>query len=89
MKYLELYKDWRIGGKIPKEGLCASLNFPKRLEMFEPTREDAEKLQKKNMSTAYWGSGMTIYSNDKLRYYSFTPLRQTILLFLAAINNEL
>lgn len=80
-KHLQFYLDYMKSDTIPYSGLCicASQRLIEHhlLYLFRPeSLWDAE--------FSYWGSGM---ETDSL--YVFTPLRQTIVLFMAAINNEL
>lgn len=85
-KYLPLYERWCKQNRLPMPGLCASLQNDKLLDMFSPV--------KFNEADWYWG-----YSGNKKYWASevdgidvslgFTPLRKTILLFMAAMNDEL
>jgi len=90
MKYIEYYQSCMETGKLlNSNGLCYDIGS-EALEVFEPTVEDC-KLYEIN---AYWGSGYNLYDwkDPELRLKTisdFTPLRQTIILFLAAINEEL
>lgn len=82
MKYLPLYYEWMKSGFTSDEGLCNSLPDDKYtsqlLSLFRPY----------GISYIYWG-----YGEENANTYDvinkFTPLRQTIILFMAAINNEL
>jgi hypothetical protein len=85
-RYLPLYKEWMEKGSIPGIGLCGSLDKEGRelLKNFVPT-----DLMEADYSSWYWGSGLK-YSDDVIeQMYSFTPLRQTIVLLMAAMNDEL
>lgn len=87
-KYLPLYKKWIISGRIPEYGLCESADDNNELcNTFYPGKKLIE---------SYWGS-IDIWKNkkysnlidvDRIRF-EFTPLRQTIILFMAAINDEI
>jgi hypothetical protein len=87
-------------GKLPnKNGLCyerqktlSDLKGPldnDLLDMFKPTLEDLKVLNKQNLSRGYWASGLDqsdwIYNKSE----KYTPLRQTIVLLMAAMNDEL
>lgn len=78
-KYLPLYKHWVQNG-MPWFGLCGSLLMHNGwvpdggLYLFRPF---ADPFHPKNQY--YWGG-----ERDQ-----FTPLRQNILLFMAAMNGEL
>jgi hypothetical protein len=90
-RYLPLYEEWMEKGSIPGKGLCGSLDKEGRelLKNFVPTDEDANVLMEDDWGSWYWGSGLK-YSDDVIEQrYSFTPLRQTIVLLMAAMNNEL
>lgn len=89
-KLIEIYKKAINKGILPCDGLCAtisktnSLNANLNLDLFEPLREDKIEMKRSCLSVAYWASGVSWESNDK--YYTFTPLRQTILAFLIAME---
>jgi hypothetical protein len=90
-RYLPLYEEWMENGSIPGEGLCGSLDKEGQelLKNFVPTNEDENVLMEDDYSIEYWGSGLK-YSDDVIeKMYSFTPLRQTIVLLMAAMNGEL
>lgn len=81
-------------GKLLDEhpnGLCYEPGFRSgAMELFEPTDEDSYKYG----TNAYWASGYDYieWDDPELRKDAiggFTPLRQTIVLFLAAMNGEL
>jgi hypothetical protein len=85
-KYLRFYIDCMQCNSMPKDGLCNSL-ADDLLVLFEPTEQDAMELTEEGKSVVYWGSGCT--KENPQRWYKFSTLRQTIVLFMAAINNEL
>lgn len=84
------------GGVLPDRGLCRCFSeeilFPlspltysindKGWAIQTPRAEDAQE---------YWGYGEGDYFNvtHSVKTCTFTPLRQNIILLLAAINNEL
>lgn len=87
-KYLPLYYEWMNTG-LPSNGLCESLENSCDLDYFD-----------NGQGINYWGywadkGDVRIYSGDvnheermnMLR--QFTPLRQNIVLLLAAMNGEL
>lgn len=86
--YLDYYYKWMETGRMPEGGLCCSL--PKELlekEVFQlliPTTEDIDALEAYNLPTIFWGRGSWIYEMDDL-----TPLRETILILAAILNDEL
>lgn len=80
-KHLKFYTDCLKNGEMPKSGLCAcSWNYyicEESLMLFKPDNAGM---------FSYWAS------LKKGRYddcYIFNKLRQNIVLFMAAINNEL
>lgn len=83
MKYLPYYKEFIKTGRMSKSGLCKI--FPKDdfLELFTPT--DCV------VNNWHWGSGYDIGSpeHNEIFVFTFTPMRQNILLFMAAMNGEL
>ncbi len=93
-KHLQFYMDCMKRGVMPNSGLCINtvdLGGPLSEELFRlfiPTDDELFALAKKGYSTSYWGLGVITNDYDIL-YDAFSPLRQTIVLFMAAINNEL
>jgi len=90
-KYLECYKEWMEKGEMPKRGLCNSLPEELRVlvafDLVKPTEHDMDNLRSEGLSGWFWASGL---SWDELyKDVPFTPLRQTILLLCAAMNDEL
>lgn len=84
-KYLEFYDKHAQSGVLPDCGLCWSFKFnnlPKdELELFKP---------KEACETDYWADGRNKGEQPIWgAYLDFTPLRQNIVLFLAAMNGEL
>ena len=88
-KYLRFYYKCMSEGLLPSIGLCASLG-KESVSIFD---EDA--IHPKWGREWYWGyDGERCFedlaSDEKSMYArAFTPFRQTIVLFLAAMNNEL
>lgn len=91
-KHLQFYMDCMLTKQMPNDGLCICTDdcggvlSTELLEMFTPSFEDCEKLDKEGKSTSYWASGTSRKNND---FDVFTELRQTIVLFMAAIADEL
>jgi len=87
-KHLCFYLDHIKSGVIPSWGLCSCSLYgyldDRLLDLFTPSSDDLGQLIKEGSATCYWGSGT---NTDML--CKFTTLRQTIVLFMAAINNEL
>lgn len=95
-KYLKMYEEWMITGLPHGNGLCNEIGNDKLFnELVYLTWEERMDLRHTNEYLAYWASGYTPseYSksdeNRKMARKSFTPLRQNILLLLAAVNKEL
>lgn len=88
-KHLEFYLQHINSGKLPSDGLCSSIQSD-LLKLFEPTIDEENDLLAEGTSALYWGFGLPLLGTSTIeKLYSFTPLRQTIILFCAAINNEL
>lgn len=84
MKLIDLYKKWMKAGKLPDSGLCFSVpeQYSEYLKLFHPTNE--EKTEHKT-PFLYWASeGDGGYS-----YFDFNPTRQTIVLLICAMCDEL
>lgn len=81
--YLTFYRECMKTGVLPNTGLCFCIpsydgSF---LDLMSPLRDE--------WSFFYWGSGLSVDDGYQKRAYEFTELRQTIVLFCAAMNNEL
>ena len=89
-KLIAIYKKALKEKRLPTIGLCSifkqlGLNgLDSNFSLFIPTHEEETELINQRLSSAYWGSGADMDSMDK--YYTFTPLRQTILAFLIAME---
>jgi hypothetical protein len=92
--HLQFYMDCMKHGVMPKSGICINTVdcggplSQELLYLFTPTDDDRIRLAKKGYNTSYWAAGIITMDQDKI-YDEFTPLRQTIILFMAAINGEL
>lgn len=85
-KYLPLYEKWMEKGLLPNNGLCNSLPNKEYLrDLFEPTYEEC--VLYRHLS-GHWGSTLDEYSAGDA-FYNFNEFRQTVVLFLAAMNEEL
>ena len=89
-KHLDFYYNCLLHGKMQTDGLCvASDEGLIDLEIFNlisPTDAEEDYLYEEGYSKLYWGAGLPgkLWGQNQ-----FTPLRQTIVLFMAAMNNEL
>jgi hypothetical protein len=52
--------------------------------LVHPTRKDYLEMYSNNLNMPYWGS-----DSHESKVYEFTPLRQNLLLLIAAMNDEL
>lgn len=89
-KHLLFYMDCIGSLKMPCYGLCdcACVGFIDDIvfDLLLPTNKELIELQREGLSTFFWASGKP---TDFNYLGSFTPLRQTIVLFMACLNNEL
>lgn len=85
MKYLDKYYQWMESGKIDDNGLCNALG-KRSVNKFKPKR--IMKINFVDSDVTYWAYGGESKSIRKIAT-DFTPLRQNIVLFLAAQNGEL
>lgn len=81
-----------LNGHLPKLGLCSCAThglIDKKLlsRYFVPRKKEKKGLKAEGLPTVFWGYGENAYSSENL-YYGFTPLRQTIVLFMACISGE-
>lgn len=93
-KYLAIYYKWINAGKMmgvecryhPEKtsGLCDAFRDDELFELINPTDQDVYELEKEGLNTFCWASG----SSDCC-FHEFTPLRQNIVLLMAAMNGEL
>lgn len=100
--HLDFYNEFAPTGKLPYknlhffieekiscEGLCSVAKwYPKELHiekliLISPTEKDIAELDKKGLTSAFWGSNSISPKTGE-----FTLLRQTIVLFMAALNEE-
>ncbi len=87
--YLDLYIECMETGKLlgPSSGLCGSIpNKQEFLNLFEPNWEEIAKY---NLYFGHWAVSANEDLSPTDRYYKFTTFRQTLVLFMAAINDEL
>ena len=103
-KYLPLYEQWIKDGRMSYvvsfenyimderlvSGLCDLFDnayfrpiYPE-FQLMKPVDEDIRQLREENKDEHCWGS-----DSPSHQFYIFTPLRQNIVLFMAAMNGEL
>lgn len=91
-KYLKFYERCMKSGQLPSSGLCNCFGSfchgtkNKKLSLFDPSDEEYTRLYAHNKCITYWGSGLSSYA--PIVGFKFTPLRQNIVLLMAAMNNE-
>jgi hypothetical protein len=90
-KLIDHYKEWVEKGRLPKEGLCESIprKYSKSLYLFEPTLNDAINLEKLDLSRTFWGSGLSVFDKHFDKCHGLTPLRETIILLICAMHDEI
>lgn len=89
-KYLKLYEEWIKQGRIPyvnakrtEGGLCSVFEDNELFELCKPDNDY-------DNADGYWGFTEDQDGHDLQDLMTiFTPLRQNIVLFLAAMNDEL
>jgi len=93
-KYLEFYHEY-YGHSLPQPGLCNCFgNYPRgimddALRLFVPNTEEKVKLARDGYDLVFWASGLSRHDDEFNAAHEFTPLRQTIVLFMAAMEGEL
>ncbi len=86
-KYLDLYFAWMDIGRLPDCGLCYSLDIIRGTP-----KDEFFRLIKPHGNTkvsAYWAYGEESFGNHFDIIHKFTPLRQNIVLLMAAMAGEL
>ena len=88
-KLIDLYKEWMKTGMMTEDGLCICMpdEYEKPFRLLYPTREDKIELLITHLSDGFWASGLS--REDDNKYATFTPLRQTIVLLICAMCDEL
>lgn len=81
-KYLKFYEKYR-STELPQWGLCGCFPCDETLKLFAPTGFE-------ELDSYYWGipDEITCLTMEQRRY-EFTSLRKTIVLLMAAMNEEL
>lgn len=93
--FLDFYNKSVKARRMPVPGLCYEFDsnikdsfvppdIQSTFNMFKPSGHEIKNLYSEQKSSWYFGS-----DSGSWLEYQFTPLRQTIVLFCAAINNEL
>jgi hypothetical protein len=85
---LELYKEWAEKGMIPDQGLCLTeLGRTESFWMIQPN-DDEEIDESEFVKRLYWGFGEENYESNNDVVYTFTPLRQNLVLLIACLEQE-
>lgn len=91
-KYREFYMKHMELGALPYNGLCGCFSPDPLLELFCPDWEERKRLHDEHIPWLFWGYGRPVAGDDwsysKINY-EFTPLRQTIVLLMAEMQDEL
>lgn len=82
--YLDFYKKHVKSGRLPMAGLCDCLDDEFK-DFYNPIMGGCSFLRE---MTGYWGHG-DVEAMFLDRMYEFTPLRQTLVLLMAAYKGEL
>lgn len=90
-KLIKLYNESLKTGELPSNGLCNCLKMLKiplkNIQLFEPDLQQKKNLIFEYKSQLYWASDV-VKNFQTLNYVrEFTPLRQTILAFLIAMED--
>ncbi len=91
MKLIEKHKRWMDKGELDKNGLCNSLNGTKYqyyLDLLSPIFIN-EPMGGDEIYWGYEGPGVKISCELYDLQHKYTPLRQTIVLLICAMHNEL
>lgn len=89
-KYLKFYEECIEKGSMDKQGLCNNFRLDTLLPLFEPESEtEYPPLMSLNSRYCHWAFDGESNPTDVPSSLEFTELRQTIVLFMAAMNEEL
>lgn len=84
-KFLDFYLEHIKYGELPFAGICCCFDEDEeainQIDLFEPTHEEAAQY---GHGVGWWGR---VVGKETLT--EFTPFRQNVILFLAAMNDEL
>lgn len=93
--FLDFYNRTIKNGRMQYQGLCGNFDGCNcddgitTLMYFRPSPTDIEELEANDLDIDYWGSGLKIDADYFELRYNFSPLRQTIVLFAALLDEEL
>lgn len=87
-QHLQFYINCVTEVVMPNAGLCSCRELDQNLlSLFEPSIYELARLRETGFNYVWWASGSKYSSRN--RVFKFRPLRQTIVLLMAAMNNEL
>lgn len=88
--FIRVYLKCCRAGQLPyQNGLCSeigTLQYHPVWKLITPTDRELRALNDAGKSNAFWAYEFNM--NDEDKFNAFTPLRQTILLLAACINEE-
>lgn len=93
-EYRDFYYQCMGTGELPRRnGLCTEFMDDELFDLLTPTEENRRDLVRIYLSSAYWGyeleSGRGFGADyTYLAHRLFTPLRQTIVLFMAEMADD-
>jgi len=88
MKLIDLHKEWMRDCILPQgEGLCNAVpeKYSYCLEQFAPEGEERQEHRDDGYGLSYWGK----HIETELREDVYNPFRQSVVLLICAMNNEL
>lgn len=96
VEYLKFYKDCMKGRQmgvykgeyLPFEGLCNCFRNDPLLDLLTPSIQEQIQLSEDGYSPTYWGSELKRIDHQFEKRYQFTPLRQTIVLFMYEMSKD-
>jgi hypothetical protein len=98
---IDLYADWATARELPGDsGLCNYIPqaYRNELKLFVPDQLELIELSLEGISTVYWANNKPYHWYSSVLKYdlnqyrirkAFNPFRQTIVLFICAMHNEL
>jgi len=90
--YLDFYKERLPSGELPggysANGLCCLIGS-EDLYLISPTDKDEAELKSKDLCDAWWASELKWSDNADLKGLLFNPLRQNLILLLAAYHGQI
>lgn len=87
MRALDYYHKWLETNNVGFGLCCSPIGKFEEFRLVSPTNDDIDILHNEALSLAFWGSGLSQHALD--RDTSFTPLRQNLVLLIAALREEL